>query len=173
MMAAKQCISQYNNLLMKEDRMNLEIYNELEDKALELEDKAQELETRAEQLRETSKFLLGLVNGTTDFIVDKYGTTIDTASVIPEITIRPAKRGGGGFVADFGEFGGVFRGLLGGFIGNYEIHQAIKVIAKIAYRNMRAYIKEKHPDTAVALPENVRLKINRRVPEASYRGRKD
>ena len=167
-MAAKQCISQYNNLLMKEDRMkNLEIYNELEDKALELEDKAQELEFRAGQMRETSKVLLGLVNGTVDFIVDKYGTTIDTASVIPEITIRPAKRGGGHTV-DFGEFGGVFRGILGGFIGNYEIHQAIKVIAKIAYRNMKAYIKTiKHPDTTVA------LKINRRVTRHHIGGRND
>ena len=119
---------------------NLEIYNELMDKANEIEYKAERLEAKANRMFRTAKILRELVNGNTGFIVDENGTAIDTASIIPEVTIRPAKRGGG-YVVDFGEFGGAFHGILGGLVGNNELHDAIKVIAKVIYHRARAYVK--------------------------------
>ena len=132
---------------------NLEIYDELMAKADGLEMKARDLEFHANKMRETARILRGLVNGNVGFIVDKYGNAVDTASIIPEITIRPAKRGGG-YVVDFGEFGGAFHGILGGLAGNDELHQAIKVIAKVVYRKAKAYVKTmERPDAADALPK--------------------
>lgn len=132
---------------------NLEIYDELMAKADEITLKAWDLEAAANKMHETAKILRELVNGGVGFIVDKNGNAVDTASIIPEITIRPAKRGGG-HVVDFGEFGGAFRGILGGLIGNDELHQAIKVIAKVVYRKAKAYVKTmERPDTADALPK--------------------
>lgn len=132
---------------------NLEIYDELMAKADEIEMKAWDLESEANKMHETAKILREFVNGNTGFIVDKDGNAVDTASIIPEITIRPAKRGGG-YVVDFGEFGGAFHGILGGLIGNDELHQAIKVIAKVVYRKAKAYVKTlERPDAMDALPK--------------------
>ena len=118
---------------------NLEIYNEIAAKADEITLKAWGLESEANKMHETAKILRELVNGNTGFIVDENGNAVDTASVIPEITIRPTKRGG--YTVDFGEFGGAFRGVVGGLSGNEALHDAIKVIAKVIYRKARAYIK--------------------------------
>lgn len=132
---------------------NIEIYDELMAEVDKLEMKAWDLEFHANKMRETAKILRDLVNGNVGFIVDKYGNAVDTASIIPEITIRPAKRGGG-YVVDFGEFGGAFHGILGGLISNDELHQAIKVIAKVVYRKAKAYVKTmERPDAAEALPK--------------------
>ena len=134
---------------------SLEIYDELMAKADGLEMKARDLESRANKMRETAKIIRDLVNGNVGFIVDKYGNAVDTASIIPEITIRPAKRGGG-YVVDFGDFGGAFHGILGGLVGNDELHQAIKVIAKVVYRKAKAYISTiERPDAADALPKDM------------------
>lgn len=117
---------------------NLEIYDELMAKADEIEMKAWGLESDANKMHETAKILRELVNSNTGFIVDEHGNAVDTASVIPEVTIRPAKRGGG-YVVDFGEFGGAFYGTLGGLVGNDALHQVIKVIAKVIYGKAKAY----------------------------------
>ena len=132
---------------------NIEIYDDLMAEAEKLEIKAGNLKFEAIKMHETAEFLRGLVNGNVGFIVDKYGNAVDTESVIPEITIRPAKRGGG-YVVDFGDFGGAFHGILGGLVGNDELHQAIKVIAKVVYRKAKAYVNTmERPDAAEALPK--------------------
>ena len=131
---------------------NLEIYDELMVEADKLEMKALDLKFKAIKMHETAEFLRDLVNGNTGFIVDKDGNAVDTASIIPEITIRPAKRGGG-YVVDFGEFGSAFHGILGGLIGNDELHQAITLIAKVVYRKAKAYVKTmERLDAVEALP---------------------
>lgn len=117
---------------------NLEIYDELMAKANEITLKAWGLESEANKMHETAKILRELVNGNTGFIVDGSGNAVDTASVIPEITIRPARRGGG-YIVDFGEFGDAFRGVVGELSGNGALHDAIKVIAKVIYGKAKAY----------------------------------
>lgn len=117
---------------------NLEIYDELMAKAKEIDSKAWHLESKADKMHETAKILRELVGGSVGFIVDEHGNAVDTASVIPEITIRPAKRGGG-YVVDFGEFGGAFRGVIGELAGNSALHDAIETIAKVIYGKAKAY----------------------------------
>ena len=136
---------------------NIEIYDGLEAKANEIELKAFELKAEADKMHETAKIIRRLVDGNVDFIVDENGTVV-TKSVIPEVTIRRRKRSGG-YVVDFGKFGGAFHGFLNGFKGDGVIREATKVIAKVVYRKARAYIKTmERSDTAEVL-----LKIDMRA----------
>ena len=134
---------------------NIKIYNELADKANEIETKALDLEFESKKMYETAKFLRNLVEGKNiRFIVDNNGAVVDIESVIPEVTIRRRKRGSG-FVVDFGKFGGAFHGFLDGFEVDSVLREAVKVIAKVVYRNAKAYVKTmERPDVEEALPED-------------------
>ena len=133
---------------------NIKMYNELADKANEVEAKALDLESESKRMYETAKFLRSIAYGNIRFIVDNNGAIIDTESVIPELTIRRRKRGNGGYVVNFGKFGGAFHGFLDGFEVDSVLREAIKEIAKVVYRNAKAYVKTVgRPKSAEALPE--------------------
>ena len=133
--------------------MKIKIYDDLIDLANKVETKALFLESEAEKMYETAKFLRGLVDGNVRFLVDNNGAVVDTESVIPDAIIRRRKRGDG-YIVEFGKFGGAFHGFLDGFEGDGVVREAIKVIARVVYRNAEAYAKTlESTDAADALPE--------------------